>query len=185
MNDRSQLQKELRQAGASTAEVKELPPIAASLRVLKNLDTKAINRTHPRVSFWQRAIKPAAFALSGLAVGMALVIISQGVLPSSWLYPVQKASDSVAIRIDAQYRANVMMKRAQQVNELVANHASSKLVLATLADYTKDASTYKSMPHANYAAFEYCKTNLQQATTSASPSIHEAIATSLQNLQTT
>ena len=78
-----------------------------------------------------------------------------------------------------------MMKRALQVNELVASHANPEKVLATLADYTEKASTYRSTPNADYAAFEYCKTNLQQAASTASPAVRQAIANSLQSLSST
>ena len=78
-----------------------------------------------------------------------------------------------------------MMKRAQQVNVLVSEHASSKQILAVLVDYTSEASAYRSIPHSNYAAFEFCKTNLQQAKLAASPTVKNAISKSLQSLETT
>jgi hypothetical protein len=177
-----QLRKELREAGASVAEIEELAPIASRLSLLKDSPAPAVDtkRTHTR---WQRMLKPIAFGVSGLALGMFLIIMSQSALPTSRLYPVQKFSDSVAVSFRPQYRANVMMKRAQQVNELVASHAGSEKVLATLADYTKEASVYKSAPHANYSAFEYCKTNLQQAASAASPTVRQAISSSLDSLE--
>jgi hypothetical protein len=171
-----QLQQELLSAGASAAEARELLPIASKLNSLKA--SKAAGR-------WLKILKSATFVASGLALGISLIIVAQPALPTSWLYPLQAFSDSVAIRIHPQYRANVMMKRAQQVNQLVADHAGSKQVLATLADYTSEASAYKSTPRANYAAFEYCKTNLQQAAKAAPASVRQAISDSLQSLETT
>jgi hypothetical protein len=179
-----QLHKELLAAGASEAEVKELMPIASKLSLLKNANTEEA-KNKVQASVWQRLIKPVTFMVTGLALGMFVIILSQEVSPTSFLYPIQKSSDSVAISIHPQYRANVMMKRAQQVNQLVATHTDSKQVLATLADYTMEASAYKSTPHANYAAFEYCKTNLQQASSTASTEVRNAILTSLQSLETT
>ena len=174
MRTHKQLRKELLLAGASPAETQDLLPIASRLSSLQ---------ASKKASRWLSIIKPAAFTATGLALGAFLIITAQAVSANSWLYPVQKFSDHVAISVHPQYRANVMMKRAQQVNQLVAAHASPQQVLATLADYTREASTYKTMPHANYAAFEYCKTNLQQALAASTLSVHQAIASSLQSLE--
>lgn len=181
---RQQLHKELLMAGATAAEAKELSPIASKLSLLKNSGA-AIAKDSEKTYRWLKIIKPAVFVVSGFVLGLFIIIISQTALPGSWLYPLQKFSDHVAVSIHPQYRASVMMKRTQQVNQLVADHANSQQVLATLADYTKEASAYKSAPHANYAAFEYCKTNLQQAASAASPGVRRAISTSLQSLETT
>ena len=179
----NQLRKELRQAGASAFEADGLLPITSRLSQLSQ--HQAITTKNRSSSRLVELLKPVACTASGLAIGMLLVIVSQAALPTSLLYPVQKFSDGIAIYIHPQYRATVMMKRAQQVNLLVSEHASSKQVLATLADYTMEASAYKSMPHTNYAAFEFCKTNLEQAAMSASPAVKEAISGSLQSLETT
>ena len=183
-NMKLQLEKELLKAGAKPAEVNELLPIASSLVLLKNSDT-LLSKESNRPNRWFGIAKPVTFVISGFVVGAFLIILSQAALPTSLLFPVQKFSDSVAVSVYPQYRANVMMKRAQQVNQLVAKHASTDHILATLADYTRVASAYKSMSHANYAAFEYCKTNLQQAEVSASPNVRQAISSSLQSLETT
>lgn len=186
MNDRKQqrLRTELQAAGASAAEIKKLLPIASAVSLLKNSNAPKAD-SDKKSNRWLEILKPATFVSSGLVAGMLLVIISQAALPTSWLYPVQKASDNVAVNIQPQYRAAVMMKRAQQVNELTADHAAAQAVLATLADYTKEARTYKSMSGANYAAFEYCETNLRQAAVAAPPKVRQAIAASLQSLKNT
>ena len=75
-----------------------------------------------------------------------------------------------------------MMKRAAQVKQLVAAHASSSLVLATLADYRVEASAYKAIS-AHYAVFEYCKNNLEQAASIAPATERQAINKSLLSLQ--
>jgi hypothetical protein len=183
-SNHSQLAKELREAGASNAEITELLPIASRLSQLRHRQTIAtVDRAG--LSQWLRILKLAVFTLSGLALGMFLVVMSQTALPTSLLYPIQKLSDGIAVGVNPQYRAIIMMKRAQQVNQLVAEHASSAQVLATLNDYTSEANIYKSSPHADYAAFDFCKTNLQQAALAASPPIRKAISASLQSLDTT
>lgn len=180
----AQLKKELQVAGASAAEVSELSSIAAKLPQLKGYKYIENESIGLKGRQWRRVI-PLAGSLTILALGALLILMSQSVLPTSWLYPVQKFSDSIAIDVHPQYRANVMMKRAQQVNALVAGHASSNTVLATLADYTEQAKIYETMPHTNYAAFEFCKSNLQQATIAASPTVRQAIQSSLQALEAT
>lgn len=180
----NQLQNELRAVGANDAEISQLSAIADKLPELKNY--KHIKDEGMKVSGKRRRfMKPIVGALAGLAFGALLILMAQSVLPTSWLYPVQKFSDSIVIDVHPQYRANVMMKRAHQVNALVARHASTDKIMATLADYTSQAKVYKTLPHANYAAFEYCKNNLQQAEVIASPEIRSAIQNNLQSLQTT
>lgn len=178
-----QLQKELRHTGASPAELEQLVPIASELGLLKTSRT-AHTSDHVTASPWPRMVTPAAFITSGLALGMFLIVMAQAALPTSRLYAVQKFSDSIVVSFQPQYRANIMMKRAQQVNELVGRHADAKQVLTTLADYTKEASIYTSSAHTNYTALEYCKANLQEAATAATPKVRQAISSSLRALET-
>lgn len=124
-------------------------------------------------------------ASSGAVLGMALVIFSQSVAPTSWLYPVQELSDRGAIMIHPEYRATVMMRRARQVNELIGVAAAPATIKATLASYDSEAASYKAMAHANYAAFEYCQTNLRQAAAAAPGSVRQSILDSLDSLNTT
>ena len=166
---KNSLRGELKSAGASGREIDELVAVAGNLKQLKNSGKPR----QPR-SRWATIIPAGITALSGLALGMALVVFSQTALPGSWLYPVQKLSDKVAIAARPQYRGTVMMRRAQQVQQLVAKRAGSPVVLATLADYQAEASAYKSTS-TNYAMFEYCKTSLRQAASAAPNPERQAI----------
>lgn len=177
---RRQLKKELKAAGASQADLQQLLPIASSLSLLKNNKQQKSQHAKQGLHSFKFA-KPLGFIASGLVIGMVLVMVSQTVLPGSTLYPVQKLSDSVAMSANPDYRGVVMMKRAQEVKQLIAEHANSNVVLATLADYQNEASVYKSAP-ANYAAFEYCKTNLQQAAAMAPSAERRAINFTLSSL---
>jgi hypothetical protein len=172
------LRAELKAAGASDSEISELLPVASSLGLLK--PTKH-SSPQSDVGKWRRLWPLGVTSIAGLVIGMALVVFSQTVLPGSVLYPVQKLSDDVAISSDSSYRGTVMMKRAQQVKQLIAEHADSSLVMATLADYQSEAATYKSAP-ANYAVFEYCKNNLQQAAANAPSPERDAINKTLVSL---
>ena len=182
MKQNSRLISELRQAGAQDSEANELAGLAVSLKQLENTRSAAL----PEIKFQRRSrpslFRPALASISGIVIGMALVMFAQTTLPGSILYPVQKLSDSVAVSVDPSYRGTVMMKRAQQVKQLVADHANASLVLATLSDYKSEASVYKSSP-ASYVAFEYCKSSLLQAATIAPTSERQAIESTLSSLQ--
>lgn len=180
---RDQLTQELHMAGASDAEIRDLLPIASRLAQLQNLRSTATTN-HASPSHWLRILKPATYILSGLALGVLLIVMSLAASPTSVLFPVQKLSDNIAVHANPNYRAIVMMKRAQQVNQLVRGHASTTQVLAVLNDYTSEANVYKDSSHADYAAFEFCESNLHQAALAASPAIRKAIFASLQSLDT-
>ena len=170
------LHQELRLAGAQPAEATELVTLASSLRQLKQ-PTASIHR-----SYFRTWLPIGLTSVGGLALGMALVMLAQIAEPGNLLYPIQKASDSIAMRVDPNYRGVVMMKRAQEVKQLVAQHAESRLVLATLSEYQVIAAAYKSGA-SNYAVFEYCKANLQQAATLASSNERRSIDQTLDSLQ--
>lgn len=178
------LKQQLTSSGASDSEATELVAIASSLKRLNNtkhsVPTPVLH--NQQSNKWRRLVLIGTPSLAGLVIGMAVVILSQTVLPGSFLYPVQKLSDHVAVAVNPDYRGIIMMKRAQQVKQLVAEHASSPIVLATLADYKNEASAYKSVSAADYAAFEYCKSNLQQAAAAAPNADRQAINTTLSSL---
>jgi hypothetical protein len=173
------LGRELHSAGATSTELDELLPVAADLRLLGQHNRARLADRSNRL----RLLRFVPSLVVGAAAGMAVIVWSQSAMPTSWLFPVQKASDSIAIAAHPEYRATVMMKRAQQVNQLVKAHAGSGEVLATLADYSQQASAYKSTAGTNYAAFEYCKSNLEQAVSTASPAVKQAILNNLQALE--
>ena len=180
MNKTRQLKEELRQAGAKPSEMSELTHIATQLKQLSS---------SPNIARKQRLgmsiFKPIVLACSGVIIGAIIVMFSQSVEPTSWLYPVQQLSDAVAMKTHPQYRATVMMRQAQQVKELVQVHAPSQVILATLQSYQTVATKYEAMPHANYSAFDYCKANLEQAETIAPTNIRQAINISLDSLDIT
>ncbi len=178
------LRNELRSAGASDSEVSELAVLANDLKQLKkSKDWLSIPLPQDRQqNRWKKFIPIGLTSLTGLVLGMMLVILSQTVLPNSPLYAVQKLSDNVAIAVSPVYRGTVMMRRAQEVKQLTAEHANSSLVLATLADYQTEASAYKSVSD-NYPVFEYCKSNLQQAAAIAPNPERQAIDKTLLSLQ--
>lgn len=179
MNSEHQtLRQELHQAGAKSSEMDELVSVADQLRLLKTAPASSKSRR------WIKPLRPALIALPVLALSLIIIMLAQSAMPTSWLYPVQKMSDAVAVKIHPEYRATVMMRRADQVNELVNSHASRQLILSTLDSYQAEAADYKTLPHTSYAAFEYCETTLKQAAAAAPTDVRQAITNSLDSLQT-
>jgi hypothetical protein len=119
----------------------------------------------------------------GLLIGASLVMFSQNSLPGGWLYPVKRLSEQTAVLAQPDYKATIMMHRAQEVQSLVARHEASQRVLATLTAYQQEANAYKARA-SNYSAFEYCKANLEQAAARANPQERRAIQATLASLQT-
>lgn len=176
------LKKELVTAGAKASEINDLTSIASALHHLSKSHAAQPKLNDRKLTRRFVFIAAGLTGLSGLTIGVAIVILAQTVLPGSWLYPVQKLSDHVAVSLHPEYRATVMMKRAEQVKVLVANHASSSDILATLSSYQAEAAAYRAIS-TNYAAFEYCKANLQQAAATASVTDRQAINAALVSLK--
>ena len=181
MSNKAILSKELDLAGAKRSEKGGLIEVANQLRTLNSPRSAYVNAKSSR-PWWQRwpVAQLGLSALIGLSLGASIVAYSQTSLPGSWLYPAKRVSEKVAVVLDPSYRATLMMRRSQEVEELIGAHASKPVVLAILADYRTEAAAYKSP---NYAAFEYCKNNLEQAAKAAPPPERSAIADALSSLQ--
>src|SRR5579862_5641500 len=172
MNKKRMLQKELRLAGATPGELPELTDLADQISELGELP----NTTNTR-PWWQRfGLVPISAAATGLLLGTLVLALSQTSLPGTPGYPVKRASEQIAVLVDPNYRATVMMRRSQELKQLVNQSAGQGKVLATLAAYQQEAVAYRSK---NYAAFEYCKTNLTEAAAIASPAERSAIDSAL------
>jgi len=178
------LRKELRASGATAQEAGQLSRLAHDLRLLRQEGQDANDKNLLPLTL-RRLIVPSLYIVLGVITGVFVLSSAQAALPNSWLFPVQKFSDNLTVRLYPQYRETIMMKRADQVNELVARRASDRATLDALADYTEIAAEYKSAPHANYAAFRYCKSRLMQAANGANPEVGRAIRGSLESLDTT
>lgn len=185
MNKRklNMLSKELRQAGAGDAEATSLLLLAGQLRQLP-AETSASGLPLFRLPRFPGRLAIAGLGgFFGLLIGASLVIFSQNSLPGGWLYPVKQLSEQAAVAVEPNYKATIMMHRAQEVQSLVARHETSQRVLATLVAYQQEAAAYKSST-SNYSAFEYCKTSLQQAAAHANAQERQAIQATLASLQT-
>ena len=171
------LRRELLAAGAEPAEIDGLAGVAGRLKEFASVRTARARRP-----LALRFVPFGLTAAAGLALGAWLVIASQTVLPGSPLFSVQRFSDNAAVRLHPAYRGTVMMKRAQQIKQLVAAHAASGQVLAALADYRSVAAAY-TFSSANYDVLEFCQSNLAEAARQAPLPEQRVITAALHALQ--
>ena len=176
------LSDELLSVGAGTDEARELSRLALALGELKYTraeQTSAFSSLKKSRRVWLPAVTAG---IIGAALGMILITLAQTSLPGAPLYPLKRASEGVAVSVQSNYRGTIMMRRAQEVQALVNQHANQELVLGTLADYRLDAQAYEQTS-AHYSLFEYCKSSLQQAEAQATASEREAIQQTLDTLR--
>lgn len=167
------LKRELCSSGASAGEAEVLAGLAQRLQALRIVPER-------RGARFRFGLLPALSMVAvALLIGMATVAFSQTSLPGSWLYPVKRVSENTAVAASPDYRATLMMRRADEVRQLVTNGASTSRVTATLSLYQTEAAAYKSV---NYPAFAYCRSNLKQAEQRATPAEKTQIAVVLKNL---
>jgi hypothetical protein len=178
-NKTESLESELKQAGANADEAKVLAALALSLHDLKgteprmNLEHQARN---PFGNLWHtssRALTTSLTAVGALCIGLVVAAISQTTIPGNPLYPVKQITESVAVAVQPNYRGVLMMRRAQEVKQLVAQNDSPRLIDATLQSYKSEVAQYKG---GNYADYEYCENTLHQAQSMATGAERLAIA---------
>jgi hypothetical protein len=183
-HQRDTVRGELHTAGATDAEAEELLSLAENLHRLRSPNGAKSGRRWVYGGIHILAM-PSAYVLAGIVVGILTVAFAQAASPGSSLFPVQVATDNVASALHPQYREIVMVKRADQVKELVADHASSQNDMSAVADYTEVADKYRDGSRVNYAAFRYCESQLSQAAKIASPQVSQAIERSINSLDAT
>lgn len=176
MNKR--LHSELRGTGASESEARELTALAGRLGDLKNASPSPTHVFGRRL--WVRFVPASLAGAVFLLLGMSSVTFAQSSMPGNWLYPVKRLSEDVTVKANPNYRATLMMRRADEVRALIANHANPLLVNDTITAYKAQAAAYTNKH--NYAAFEYCETSLKLAAANATPGEKSMIDNSLEKL---
>jgi hypothetical protein len=169
---------ELRQAGASPSEIPQLLPLA-----------EALGRLGPSVRLAKRPLFPfrryfmgvGVFAVTMVLATIALLIALPLVASPNPLYKAQKLADLAVTSIYPNYRGALMMKQADHIDALVRTHASTKIVLASIADYRVTAGAYTA-DSPRYSTLEYCQAKLQQAATQAPSGQRQAITNSLKSI---
>lgn len=156
------LQDELCLAGASAHQAAELATLAGQLKSLKTAP-QATTKTlfeplvPPARSRFKLYVLPA---FSFLMIVAVLLTFAQSSLPGSLLYPVKRASENTVAFVDPGFKATMMMRRAQEINDLVATHAPAAVVVATLEDYRSDVQLYRV---SDTSVLKYCTSKLQAA----------------------
>ncbi|HUD11039.1 MAG TPA: hypothetical protein VMS08_01400, partial [Candidatus Saccharimonadia bacterium] len=130
INDTKQLEAELQQSGASAREAKELSKIARSLHHLSSQEPQLSHETYSTIPKQpirfrtRRAFAIGLVAAGSITMGLAIASIAQTTLPGTFLYPVKQLTENVAVSIQPSYRGTLMMRRAEEVKQLVALHQS-------------------------------------------------------------
>ena len=177
------IRNELLAAGASEYDALELSMLATIVAQLeKKQSLKQLSWLQFMFMFRKRSL---AYGLSAItaAVFIAVVgftVLAQSSLPGSKLYSVKIWSENSIAMVHPEFKKTMMMRRAQEVKDLIATHASSRLIIATLDDYHSDVRTYKIM---DQRVIDYCSNKLRSATPNASPEIKAAIEKAIGTIQ--
>lgn len=174
----TQLRRELLDAGARPEDLVGL--VAAAQAASRFGKAEWAERRRGRF----RLPRLASFGLTaaaGLALGVGLVVLAQSALPGSFLYPIQQASDAVALWVRPDYRATLMTKRMIQMTALIDHHAGQPQILAAVADYQSAAADYQAAS-GNYQILEFCRSSLQRAGGQTTGAVHRAVEQALANL---
>ena len=149
---------ELTASGAAPGEEHVLVRLAESIAGLRGTEPSL-----PKLAYAPRSRSSLlrwTTAALGLTAGVLLVAFAQTSDPGSALYPLKRVSEQIGLAVQPGYRDTIMDRRAQEVKDLVRDHAPAVLVGATLAAYRTDMAGYKGH---NYPAVEYCRNNLRAA----------------------
>jgi hypothetical protein len=178
-NNTTSLESELKQAGASEAEAKSLANLAVSLHALKGTEPQLAREfkyygppPSPWLA-WSKVMFGSLTVIGALSIGLIIASVSQTTIPGNLLYPIKQFTENLAVAVQPDYRGVLMMRRAQEVKQLVAQNSSPRLVDATLQNYKFEVAQYKG---GNYADYEYCESTLLQAEHMASGTQRLAIA---------
>lgn len=190
MNERYNLEEELRAGGAGVTEARELADLAGRLPELRRLPLVATppgltvgRRFARRRLAWARSARMLAFASTAavtVLVTGGVIAAAQSAMPGTALYPVKLGTERVAVRLAPGMHDEIMMRRADEVNELVARHSRPAQVDAALASYEQ---AVEKDPSGSYAARDYCAGMLKTAAHEADPATSAKIMSSLSRLK--
>ena len=191
MNEQeSTLEEELISAGATAAEAENLARLARRLPATRQLplmqapasllEGKRIARRRGLVRISSRVAMLVGSMATAAIVAAVVVVAAQGAMPGDALYSTKRASEAVALRIDPGFHDQMMMRRADEINQLVASGSNNNLIAATLASYDQSVT---HDPAASYAARDYCAGMLEHAAAHANPAMRSQILQSVAMLK--
>lgn len=176
MKTNKDLEQELVQAGASAEEASVLTKLAAQLRHVYTPPPKFIVRR--RTSWEKLALAGGISAVTFLFAGGGVVAMAQASQPGSTLYPVERFSEKVAERLHPSFTNRVMMRRANEIDQLVSSNGSEDTVLDEVHEY--NAAFAKA--RLDQATRDYCADHLSHAASLASGGEQAAIQEALKHL---
>src|SRR3989344_2268940 len=187
------LVKELKIRGLSQTEAEELGEAAKSIgqigRFTRSNEVKEqflikLLGTKEKQSFvWPRLFAPAiAFVLILAVLGTGSVVFAQKSLPGDVLYPLKRLSENVAVSLNPALEQEIVVRRSQEVKDLVEQKEDPELVKDTLDDFSKDSQKAKSEGNANGNIEEGVR-NLEDARERSSDDERRQIEETLKKLE--
>src|SRR3990167_10056218 len=154
------LEKELKIRGLSQAETEELGQVAESItqigrfsrseKVKEQFLVKLLGARKRESFAWSRLFAPAvAFVLILAVLGTGSVVFAQKSLPGDVFYPLKRLSENVAVSLNPALEQKIVVRRSQEVKDLVEQKEDPELVKDTLDDFSEDSQKAKSEGHAN------------------------------------
>jgi len=190
MDKQPNLEQELMLGGATAAEARELATLARRMPAMRQLPVVQtptnlrLGRRSARRRWWVRHTSHWALLAGVMSAGVTavavVVVMAQMAIPGEALYSVKRASETVAVRLQPKFHDELMMRRADEVNQLVSRGSSPQTVSATLASYDQAVA---HDPAGSYAARDYCAGMLKTAAAQADPATRAQIMQSLSLLK--
>src|SRR3972149_11824125 len=193
MMQNDDLEKELKIRGLSQTEAEELGQVAKSIgqigRVARSEEVKEqflvklLGTKKQELFVWPRLFAPAvAFVLILVVLGAGSVAFAQKSLPGDVLYPVKRLSEIVAVSLNPALEQEIVVRRSQEVKDLVEKKEDSELVKNTLDDFSEDSQKAKNKGHANGNLEEGVR-NLEDARERSSEDERRQIEETLKKLE--
>ena len=187
------LVKELKIRGLPPAEAEELGHVATNFgelgrfarseKVKEQFLVKLLGARKKQLFAWPRLFAPAvAFVWILLVLGAGSVVFAQKSLPGDVLYPVKRLSENVAISLNPALEQEIVVRRSQEVKDLVEKKEDPQLVKNTLEDFSEDSQKAKNKGQANGKLEESVK-NLEEAKERSSDDEKKQIEETLKKLE--
>ena len=187
------LTKELKIRGLSQAQADELGEVAGSLRqigrfprseeVKEQFLVKLLGTRKKELFVWPRLFAPTiAFVLILLVLASGSVALAQKSLPGDVLYPIKRLSENIAVSLKPSLEQGIVVRRSQEVKDLVEQKEDPGLVKDTLDDFSEDSQKAKSEGHANGNIEEGVR-NLEEAKERSSDDEKKQIEETLKKLE--
>ena len=187
------LVKELKIRGLSQTEAEELGEAAKSIgqigrfsrseEVKEQFLVKLLGTKNKEAFAWHRLFAPAvAFVLILAVLASGSVVLAQKSLPGDALYPVKRLSENVAVSLNPALEQEIVVRRSQEVKDLVEKKEDLELVKNILDDFSEDSQKAKNKGQTNGKLEESVK-NLEEAKIRSSEDERRQIEETLKKLE--